>query len=163
MTDACFPSILFFMGDDAVTTQTDESVSTNTSEPDGGTVIIELEGLIKNHITSIDKVADALRKHKEMLDDIFNNNPTYKQHMEAVKEATRIKNNTRQEMMKQPQVAELSEKVKDMKGELKDLKGALSDYLREYQKMSGVNEIEGEDGQIREIIYEAKLIKKFYN
>ncbi len=142
---------------------TEEVPSTSLVEPNAGTVIIELEGLIKTHISQVDKVADALRKHKEMLDDIFNNNPTYKQHQDAVKEATRIKNNTRQEMMKQPQVAELSDKVKDMKTELKDLRGALSDYLREYQRMSGVNEIEGEDGQLREIIYEAKLIKKFYN
>lgn len=151
------------MADDLETAVADVPVNNEVTPPNGGTVIIELEGLIKTHISQVDKVSDALRKHKEMLDDIFNNNPTYKQHMDAVKEATRIKNNTRQEIMKQPQVAELAEKVKDMKFELKDLKGALSDYLREYQKMSGVNEIEGEDGQMREIIYEAKLIKKFYN
>ena len=39
-------------------------------------------------------------------------------------------------------------------------KEGLSDYLREYQRLSGSNEIEGEDGELREIVYTAKLVKK---
>jgi hypothetical protein len=42
----------------------------------------------------------------------------------------------------------------------KELDTALSDYLREYMRMSGTNEIETEDGDVREIVYVAKLIKK---
>jgi len=43
---------------------------------------------------------------------------------------------------------------------LKDLQNALSDYLREYQRLSGSNEIEGDDGEVREIVYVAKLVKR---
>ena len=116
--------------------------------------------MIKSHLTSIDKIEGEYSKHKDMLEDFFNNDPTYKEHAEKAKEATRIKSKTRNEIMKQPQVALLAEKVKDMRQELKDLQGALSDYLREYQRMSGVNEIEGEDGEIREIVFVAKLAPK---
>ena len=47
-----------------------------------------------------------------------------------------------------------------MKSEQSELKTGLSDYLREYQRLSGSNEIEGEDGEVREIVYVAKLVKK---
>jgi hypothetical protein len=37
---------------------------------------------------------------------------------------------------------------------------ALSDYLREYERLSGTNQIETDDGHIHEIVYIAKLLKK---
>lgn len=125
-----------------------------------GLVVIELENTIKNHLASIDKLEGEYVTHRDMLEDIFNNDSTYKEHAKIAKEAARVKNNTKREMMKQPQVASLSEKVRDMKREISELQKALSDYLREYQRISGLSEIEGEDGEIREIIYTAKLIRK---
>lgn len=125
-----------------------------------GLVVIELENTIKSHLASIDKLEGEYATHRDMLEDVFNNDSTYKEHAKAAKEAARIKNNTKQELMKQPQVAALAEKVKDMKREISELQNALSDYLREYQRISGLSEIEGEDGEIRQIVYVAKLIRK---
>lgn len=125
-----------------------------------GLVVIELENTIKSHLASIDKLEGEYATHKDMLEDVFNNDSTYKEHAKAAKEAARIKNNTKQELMKQVQVAALAEKVKDMKREISELQNALSDYLREYQRISGLSEIEGEDGEIRQIVYVAKLIRK---
>lgn len=125
-----------------------------------GLVVIELENTIKSHLASIDKLEGEYSTHKDMLEDVFNNDSTYKEHAKAAKEAARIKNNTKQELMKQVQVAALAEKVKDMKREISELQNALSDYLREYQRISGLSEIEGEDGEIRQIVYVAKLIRK---
>lgn len=130
--------------------------------PNQANVIIELENMVKSHLSSIDKIESEYSKHKGMLEDIFNNDPTFKTHAENAKEANRIKSKTKSEIMKQPQVADLAEKVKGMKQEMNELQSALSDYLREYQKMSGVNEIEGEDGEVREIIYVAKLVRKSF-
>lgn len=62
--------------------------------------------------------------------------------------------------MKRPDVADLSNKLKDLKSEQTELKEGLSDYLRECQRLSGSNEIEGDDGEVREIVYTAKLVKK---
>lgn len=132
-----------------------------TSNLNGGMVIIELEASVKNHVSAIDRLTEELKKHREMLDDIFVNDSTYQQHSEAAKQATKIKTQTKQQILKQPHAADISNKVKDMRGELKELKDALSDYLKEYQRLSGVNEIEGNDGEVREIVYMAKLVKKF--
>lgn len=119
-----------------------------------------LESSIKEHIVSIDTSKAELRKLKEMLSDMFSNDPTFQEHDSAVKEASKIRAKTKSELLKQPAAAALNRKVKDMSSELKDLQNALSDYLREYQRLSGSNEIEGDDGEIREIVYVAKLVKR---
>lgn len=128
----------------------------------GGEVIVNMESMIKTHVTEIDKLNIEIKKHKELLEDIFKNDPVYAQHDEKAKEAAKIKQGTRAEILKRPQPAELDHKVKELKTQLKENQGALSDYLQEYQRMSGVNEIEGEDGEMREIVYTAKLIKKAF-
>ncbi len=139
----------------------DEQSTTIDTPVSDGNVIIELENMIKSHLSSIDRIQDEAKKKQEMLDDVFSNDATYKQHAERAKEAAKIKSQTKQQILKQPQVAELFEKVKSMKSELKELQGALSDYLREYQRISGVNTITDDNGEEREIVYIAKLIKKF--
>lgn len=140
-----------------------EGETVNTAAPvNGGEIIINMESMIKSHISSIDKLQDEIKKHKGILDDIFANDPTYQQHDKAVKEATKVKQATKAEILKRPQAKELSEKVRNLKSELKELRDALSDYLQEYQRMSGVNEIEGDDGEVREIVYQAKLVKKAF-
>lgn len=123
-------------------------------------ILLNMESLIKGHISTIDTLSEEARKIKEMLDDIFNNDPTYQEHDKASKEAAKVKQGTKQQILKQPQAAELDKKFKELKGELKENQGSLSDYLQEYARMAGVNEIEGDDGEVREIVYNAKLIKK---
>jgi len=54
----------------------------------------------------------------------------------------------------------LAQKIKDFNTDLKEKKAALSDYLLEYQRMSGATEIEGHDGKVRDIVNNAKLIKR---
>jgi len=110
-------------------------------------VLLSMESLIKGHISTIETLTTETRKHKEMLDDIFTNDPTYQEHDKIAKEASKVKQGTRQQILKQPQAAELDKKVKELKSELKENLGSLSDYLQEYARMAGVNEIEGEDGE----------------
>lgn len=123
-------------------------------------MLTNLESTIKEHIASVDTAKGELKKLKEMLNDTFLNDSTYQEHDKAVKEATKIRTKTKSELLKQPAAAELNGKVRDMSSELKDLQNALSDYLREYQRLSGSNEIEGDDGEVREIVYTAKLVKR---
>lgn len=123
-------------------------------------ILLNMESLIKGHVSTIDKLSTEAKKLKEMLDDIFNNDPTFQEHDKASKEAAKVKQGTKAQILKRPQAAELDKKIKDLKGELKENQASLSDYLQEYARMSGVNEIEGDDGEVREIIYTAKLIKK---
>lgn len=124
------------------------------------TLLLRIEEMIKTHISQIETLTEDVKKHKEMLDDIFANDETYQQHNEAAKEATRIKTNTKKEIMKRPQVADLAEKVKSLKSQKIELEEGLSDYLREFQRLSGLNEIEDNAGEIHEIVMVPKLRKK---
>lgn len=133
---------------------------TGDTDSNAATVLLDLESLIKQHIASIERTKQEFKKQKEMFNDIFANDATYKEHENKVKEANKVKLATRSELMKQPGARALSEKVKEMAVEIKEFDTALSDYLREYQRLSGSNEIEGDDGEIHEIIYLAKLVKK---
>lgn len=143
-------------------TQTDDQPIQNGEivEETGAELLVNLESTIKEHIASIDKSKGELKKLKEMLADTYCNDPVYQEHDKAVKEATKIRSKTKSELLKQPASAELNAKVKELSGELKDFQAALSDYLREYMRLSGSNEIEGDDGEVREIIYVAKLVKR---
>jgi hypothetical protein len=125
------------------------------------TVLLSLEELIKNHIASIDKNAEEIKKMQQMYTDSFENDPVYRENEAKAKEAAKVRNTTRENIAKQPAVADLANKIKNLRMELKESKTSLSDYLLEYQRMTnGVNEIEGHDGEVREIINSARVIKK---
>lgn len=136
------------------------AIAPTTDSVSTAQVIINLESMIKSHIDSLEKLSEEIRKHKEMLDDIFANDPTYQEHLKQAEEVNKVKNATKAQILKRPQAHELDQKVKGLKNDLKENQASLSDYLGEYQRMSGVNEIEGDDGEVREIIFTAKLIKK---
>lgn len=123
-------------------------------------LLLKIEEMIKTHTFQIDSLQEEITKHKDMVNDIFANDETFQEHEKAAKEANRIRSNTKKEIMKRPDVATLAAKLQELKSEQKDLKTGLSDYLREYQRLSGSNEIEGEDGEIREIVFVAKLVKR---
>jgi hypothetical protein len=136
-------------------TITEETVVTTGTEAE---VLLSLEEMIKNHIEGIDKLRNELKQQREMFEDAFNNNPTYRENSEKVKEVNKVKSQTRQQIMNQPAVMQLSNKIKSARAEIKERQGALSDYLKEYQRMTGATEIEGRDGKIREIVNDAKLV-----
>lgn len=148
-----------------ITPETDELLEEEESSlvaPTEGdaALLLNLEEMIKNHITSIDKYREDKKKLQEMFEDSFNNNPIYRENTEKAKEALKVKATTRQQIASQPSVIAIQQKIKSVGQDLKERQTALSDYLLEYQRLTGANEIEDNDGQIREIINSAKLIKR---
>lgn len=141
-------------------TSDSEPTSPDTQQSGQADVLMSLESLIKNNIASIDKLTDELREHRAMFTDSFANDPVFKELEEKAKEATKAKSSTKQQLSSQPSVRQLADKVKTISSELKEKKLSLSDYLLEYQRMSGVNEIEGHDGEVREIVNAARVVKK---
>lgn len=123
-------------------------------------MVMKLEGMIKNNSSQIAKLSADLSEAREMLKDAFENDTTYREHADAAKDANKVKAATKAQILKQPQVAQIATNVKVLTSELKELKEALSDYLKEFNRLSGITEIEGEDGELMEIVYVAKLVKK---
>ncbi len=131
-----------------------------TSSDNDAVLLVKIEEMIKTHMAQIDDLQEEITKYRDMINDIFTNDETYQEHDKIAKEAAKIRSKTKKEIMKRPDVADLDNKLKSVKSEQKELKEGLSDYLREYQRLSGSNEIEGEDGEIREIVYTAKLVRR---
>ncbi len=131
-----------------------------TSNSQDATMILELETMIKNSMATTDRNKDELKKLKEMLESALGNDDTYKEASEKAKEAAKVKGKAKLNVLANPATRSINEKIKDLTQEIKELNTGLSEYLREYQRLSGASEIEGEDGDAREIIYIAKLIKK---
>lgn len=127
---------------------------------DNSQVLTSLDEMIKSYVQSIDRLKGEVRKHKEMIEDGFANDPVYKEHDEAVKAATKVRQATKSEIMKQPGVLTLVQKLKTLTSELKEKNTSLSDYLLEYQRLSGANQIEMDDGEILEIVNSAKIVRK---
>lgn len=131
-----------------------------SSENSEALILLNLEGLIKSNISKLDKLSDELKKQNEMIQSVLDNDPTYKEHSEKAKEAGRIKGNTKKEILKRPEVSHVVQKANELKSEIKEIKDSQSSYLSEYQRLSGSTEIETEDGQVRQIIYVAKLVRR---
>lgn len=123
------------------------------------TVMLSLEELIKNHLASLDKLTGELKQQQEMINNVLTNDEVYRLQDEAVKEATKVRNTTRSEIMKRPDMVKIDAKVKELRSDMKDSRATLSELLQEYQRTSGNNEIEV-DGTLLQIVSASKLIKR---
>ncbi len=124
------------------------------------TAMFSLEELIKNHIDSTDKLKDEIKKAREMFEDSFNNSPAHREASEKVKEVTKERGSVRQQIMKQPSVAVLAQKVKDLRFDLGEQTKTLSDLLQDYHEQTGATSIETRDGHVLEIVSTAKLVRR---
>ena len=128
---------------------------TPVTQVDELTTITEL---ITNYLNRVDKDRDELKKLRQMFTDSFENDVVYRGHAEKAKEAIKVKNATKAQLLKQPAVAELREKIKSLSESVKEAVNSISDYLQEYQRLSGLNSFETPDGKVRQIVYTAKLV-----
>ena|SRR5579863_6295835 len=138
----------------------DESIDIPVSGADQASALLNLEDLIKNHIEAIDKLKIEIKQQREMLEDSFNNSPTYHEHVEKVKEITKAKNSVRQEIAKQPSVATLAQKVKDLRFDMNEKAKTLSDLLQDFTEQTGATQIETRDGKVLEIVKTSKLVRR---
>lgn len=133
-------------------------IVTTSSSSDDSTVLLSLEEMIKNNIASLETLREEMRKIREMFEDTFSNDPIYMEKAEEAKKAAKGKSEVRSRIMQQPSVKEMADKIKHIRSEVSERNGALSDYLQEYQRISGLTQLEV-DGQIHQIINSAKVVK----
>ncbi|OGK62278.1 hypothetical protein A3K21_01595 [Candidatus Roizmanbacteria bacterium RIFOXYC1_FULL_38_14] len=133
------------------------------NEPVGATSsmsIIDLTAIINRYVLDIDKVKGTMKEKSLMFKDAFENDAEYHEQNIKVKDLSKLKNAAKQRILKQPAMEALTAQINDLKLELKDMQDMLSGYLEQYQKTSGTNIIETENGVIREIIPVFKLVKR---
>lgn len=147
-------------GEEVAEEDNETALNNDAMNAGGATELLSLEELIKNHVENMDKLKSDLRVQKEMFEDSFNNNPTFREHNDRVKEARKKLSSARQEIAKQPSVATLSQKIKDMRFDLSELGKTLSGLLDDYKQLTGANQIELRDGSVMEIVSTSKLVRR---
>jgi transcriptional regulator of met regulon len=118
-----------------------------------------LENLIKQHCEALDNLRQELSAARDMFNDSFNNNPTYREHDERVKEVAKAKAQVRLVILKQPSVANLEQKIKDIRFDINERNLTLSALLLEYKSQTKATQLDL-FGETLEIVETAKLVKK---
>jgi len=121
---------------------------------------LNLTKQINLFISRIERLKDEVKPLREMLASMLDNSEEYKNADKEAKKASGKRNEIKKSILSTPAGKELDEKMKSAKQELSDAQEALSYYLREYSTQTGLNEFEGEDGELRQIVYVAKLVRK---
>ena len=132
----------------------------NTGKTNQVNVLMSLEEMIKKYLEKLDELKVELKKHKEMYDDAFLNNPTYIENQEKAKAASKDLLTTKKSIASQPSQVQLHIKMKSMRDEMKEMKSSLSDYLQEYHRMTGATQLELFNGAVGDIVLTAKFVKR---
>ena len=122
--------------------------------------VVDLSSLINDYLHTIDEQKKQLKEQKQMLKDTFENDQEYHEISEKVRTLNKDKAAVKQRIMKQASVEPISAKIKELQLELRDMDDKLSGYLQEYQRVSGTNVLEGEKGEIMQIVPVYRIVKR---
>jgi len=121
---------------------------------------IELDSIIKRYLKETEQLKGEIKEQKSAYDAIYEQDASYTELAEKVKVATRAKTARKQMLLKDPAAVIAEEKLNTLKEEYKDAQEALSQYLKEYERVTGSRQIETEQGEILEIVHVVKLVRR---
>jgi len=121
--------------------------------------LLEIENLINSYNQKLGTNTTESKKLKNMFNDMIDNDEEYVRTSDICKKANKEKAQAKMKFLQRPEAKDLAEKIKDIQYQIKEIKLALSDYLTQYIKEAGTNQIPGPDGTFLKIIYTAKLVK----
>ena len=121
--------------------------------------IINTESLINTASSRLNDLTYEVKEYKSMLDEILESDTEFQEIDKEAKKQAKLRAVARQKALNTPAAKTNIDKLKETQTQLREVKTALSDYLAQYVKISGSNQIEGPDGVVRRIIYTAKLVK----
>ena len=119
-----------------------------------------IENLINANIQKIDKLQEDIKPVAEMIESLLDADLEYAELDQKAKEAAKVRSIKKKDLTNTTNGRELNEKVRSLRSELKEAREALSTYLQEYQKKTGFNEYESPDGELRQIVFTVRLVKK---
>ena len=121
--------------------------------------IINTESLINTANARLNDLTYEAKEYKAILDEILESDTEFQEIDKEAKKQAKLRATARQKALNTPGAKTNIDKLKETQTQLREVKTALSDYLAQYVKISGSNQIEGPDGVVRRIIYSAKLVK----
>lgn len=119
--------------------------------------ILAITKIVRTQISAVNRAQKELTNYKDLVADALAVNPNYQEAEKEAKEASKIKADVKRQILEEAKLSETVAKIKELTGHLKETKASLSDYLMEYRRLSGSNQLESENGETVEIVYVAKL------
>ena len=135
-------------------------VAERTPQENKALNIIQLENIINGYLGDLERLQQELKEQSSMFRDALENDAEYAALVVKAREISKEKKTVQDKLIQEPSLALVDSKIKDIKGEVKDTQQALSDYLQQYYEQSGLRQITGTDGEIRDIVTTVKLVKK---
>lgn len=121
--------------------------------------IINTESLINTASSRLNDLTYEAKEYKAMIEEILESDTEFQEVDKEAKKQAKLRASARQKALNTSAAKTNIDKLKETQTQLREVKTALSDYLAQYVKISGSNQIEGPDGVVRRIIYTAKLVK----
>lgn len=122
--------------------------------------LLNLTNMINTSLSTTERVKEEKSKLSEMLKGLLDNDPSYLEASEQAKTAGKTKGLAKKQVLKMPQASDLESKIKELAKHLKDINTQMSMYLADYARASGQTTFEDPSGEVREIVYVARLVKK---
>lgn len=122
--------------------------------------IIQLENIINGYLGDLERLQQEYKEQNQMFRDALENDAEYAACVAKAREISKEKKTIQDKLIQEPALALVESKVRDIKSEVKETQQALSDYLQQYYELSGLRQITGTDGEIRDIVTTVKLVKK---
>lgn len=135
----------------------DEPTKQMTDDPN---TLYSVESAIKTRNQKLSEIKKKMRDLNEMLKSYLENDDEYREAAKLAKDATAKKKAIKQRLMSDPAAKDLPTRIDEVREEKKELQESLSYYLTEYARLSGTNEFEDENGDLKQIVYSAKLVKR---
>lgn len=113
---------------------------------------------INKRLKILDDLQEELNKAKNILDETLEDDPNYQAYQDEkakVAEETKAK---KEKVMTRETVKVLDDEVSELRKEIKENKEILALELAEYYKESGQLEFKDNEGNIKRIIFSAKLV-----
>ena len=132
-----------------------------SDEPNSNvSTLLEIEKAVKMKITALERLKEEAKPIREMLESTLQANLEYAEVLAAASEAAKKKSAKKKELLNNEAGKKIVQKLNELKSAIKENQESLSYFLQEYSRLTGAKEIEGEDGELRQIVYVAKLVRK---
>ncbi len=140
--------------------ETPEVSTSSTPNQNNALNIIQLENIINGYLGDLERLQQEYKEQSQMFRDALENDAEYAACVTKARDISKEKKTISDKLIQDPALALVESKVRDIKSEVKDAQQALSDYLQQYYELSGLRQITGTDGEIRDIVTIVKLVKK---
>jgi hypothetical protein len=122
--------------------------------------VLNLENLIKGYLGDIAKLREKLGVQKEMLKSSIEGDKDFSEAAAKTAEVKKKEAEIRQKLAKVDAVVGIKMQIEKISTELKNVQLSLSDYLNEYADITKSTEFIGPEGELLQIVRNAKLVNK---